>query len=105
MRDWLSMSDDHASPHNLSRRNGPQAGSLIGRESELDRLASFLASARINGGALIITGEPGVGKTALLNAASEAAGAGEMRVVRAGAVEFEAGMSFSGLNHVLLPLL
>ena len=52
-----------------------------------------------------MTGEPGVGKTDLLNAASEAASAAGMRILRAAGVEFEAETSFSGLNQVLLPLL
>jgi len=54
---------------------------------------------------MLVTGEPGVGKTVLLKAASEAASAAGTRVLRAAGVEFEAGMSFSGLNQVLLPLL
>ena len=82
-----------------------EARNLVGREAELDRLRAFLAAARTDGGALLVTGEPGVGKTVLLDAASEEAAAGGTRVLRAAGVEFEAGTSFSGLNQVLLPLL
>jgi DNA-binding CsgD family transcriptional regulator len=71
----------------------------------MDRVRGFLATARTDGGALLVMGEPGVGKTVLLNAASEAASAMGMRILHAAGVEFEAGMSFSGLNQVLLPLL
>jgi DNA-binding CsgD family transcriptional regulator len=78
---------------------------LVGRESEMDRIRVFLATARTEGGALLVTGEPGVGKTVLLNAASETASAAGMRILRAAGVEFEAQTSFSGLNQVLLPLL
>jgi DNA-binding CsgD family transcriptional regulator len=85
--------------------DGSQAGQLVGRASEMDRIREFLATARTDGGALLVTGEPGVGKTGLLNAASEAALAAGMRVLRAAGVEFEAGTSFSGLNQALLPLL
>ena len=84
---------------------GSRAGQLIGRETELDRLRAFLAAARTEGGALLVTGEPGVGKTGLLDAASEAASAAGMRILRAAGVEFEAATSFSGLNQLLLPLL
>jgi hypothetical protein len=49
--------------------------------------------------------EPGVGKTVLLNAATEAASAVGVRILRAAGVKFEAETSFSGLNQVLLPLL
>ena len=90
---------EHYEP--LSR--GRHAGQLVGRESEMERIHAFLAAARTDGGALLVTGEPGVGKTVLLNAASQAASALGMRVLRAAGVEFEAGTSFSGLNQVLVP--
>ncbi len=99
------MNDIHAPQHDERRGDGRQAGQLVGRESEMDRIRAFLAAARTDGGALLVTGEPGVGKTGLLNAASEAASAAGMRILRAAGVEFEAGTSFSGLNQVLLPLL
>jgi DNA-binding CsgD family transcriptional regulator len=85
--------------------DGRLAGRLIGRETEIDRIRAFLAMARAEGGALLVTGEPGAGKTVLLNAAAEAASAAGLRVLRAAGVEFEAGTSFSGLNQLLLPLL
>lgn len=81
------------------------SGQLVGRESEMDRVRAFLNSAKTDGGTLLVTGEPGVGKTGILNAASDAASALGMRILRASGVEFEAGTSFSGLNQVLLPLL
>jgi len=90
---------------NERRGDGRQAGHPIGREGEMDRARTFLATARTDGGALLVTGEPGVGKTVLLDAASEAASAAGTRVLRAAGVEFEARTSFSGLNQLLLPLL
>jgi hypothetical protein len=53
---------------------------------------------------LLVLGEPGVGKTLLLEAAADAAADAGTRVLRARGVEFEAGMSFSGLNQTLLPV-
>ena len=44
---------------------------LVGRDQELRLIASFLERAAGGGGTLLFTGEPGVGKTALLNAAEE----------------------------------
>jgi DNA-binding CsgD family transcriptional regulator len=81
------------------------AGHLIGRAAEMDRLDAFIAAARTGGGALLVTGEPGVGKTGLLDAAGDAASAAGTRILRAAGVEFEAGTSYSALNQVLLPLL
>jgi DNA-binding CsgD family transcriptional regulator/tetratricopeptide (TPR) repeat protein len=95
--------DDTDDPQQVA---GRQLGQLIiGREPELERIDAFLNTARTDGGALLITGEPGVGKTALLKAGSEAASAAGSRILRATGVEFEAGMSFAGLNQVVLPLL
>jgi DNA-binding CsgD family transcriptional regulator len=99
------MNHIHAPQHEERQGEGRQAGRLVGRESEMDRIRAFLATARTDGGALLVTGEPGVGKTGLLNAASEEASAAGMRILRAAGVQFEAETSFSGLNQVLLPLL
>ena len=80
-------------------------GGLLGRDKELRFLRSFLSEAAAGGGALLISGDAGVGKTALLGvAASAAAGAGA-RVIWAVGTEFEADLSFAGLSQVLLPLL
>src|SRR5215471_18617306 len=99
------MNDIDAPQHDGRRGEGRQGSQLVGREAEMDRVRAFLATARTDGGALLVTGEPGVGKTVLLNAASEMASAASIRILRAAGVEFEAETSFSGLNHVLLPLL
>ena len=62
-------------------------------------------SAAVRGGALLVSGDAGVGKTALLDVAALHAEAAGTRVVRAVGAEFEAEVSFSGLNLVLHPLL
>jgi predicted ATPase len=77
---------------------------LVGRSRELAAVGGFLDQARSGGAALLIFGEPGVGKTVLLNAAAETASAAGTVVLRAAGVEFEADMSFSGLHQVLLPV-
>ncbi len=84
---------------------GRPADHLVGRDEEMDRLRAFLAAARTDGGALLVTGEPGIGKTELLDFAADVAAGAGTRILRAAGIEFEAGMSFSGLNQVLLPLL
>src|SRR5438132_6236167 len=67
----------------------------------LDRL---LADARLGrSGVLALVGEPGIGKTALLeHAAASAAG---MRVLRARGIESEAQVPFGGLLELLRPAL
>ena len=81
------------------------AGGLTGRVRELDFLRGFFGQAAVSGGALLLTGDPGVGKTALLNALADAAAAAGTTVLRVAGAEFEGDVSFSGLNLALLPLL
>jgi ATP/maltotriose-dependent transcriptional regulator MalT len=77
---------------------------LLGRELELARVAALLAGAREgNGGALMLSGEPGSGKTSLLQAARDQAV--DFTVVSCHGVEWEAELPFSGLHELLAPLL
>jgi DNA-binding CsgD family transcriptional regulator/tetratricopeptide (TPR) repeat protein len=78
---------------------------LVGRSLELELISGFLDRAGREGEALLLNGEPGVGKTAILDYAADSAVAAKARVVRAAGVEFEAEMSFTGLNLTLLSLL
>ena len=86
-------------------RKPSQAEPLTGRAGDLELIRSFVGTATVRGGVLLLSGEPGVGKTALLDAAASEASASGLRVLRAGGAEFEADISFSGLNQLLLPLL
>ncbi|MFG2039697.1 ATP-binding protein [Dactylosporangium sp. NPDC048998] len=77
---------------------------LFGRDAELEQVSDFLAAARERGDARLIWGEPGVGKSSLIVAAAELAFAARMRVLRASGSEFEADVSYSCLNQLLLPI-
>jgi DNA-binding CsgD family transcriptional regulator len=80
------------------------ATALFGRDKELEVLHAFVQQSSSDGDALLLSGAPGVGKTVLLDAvAAHVAGAG-VRVLRAAGAEFEADLSFAGLNQVLHPL-
>ncbi len=84
---------------------GPAAASeLFGRDGELGLIEAFIAGTAVGGGALLLFGEPGVGKTVLLDAAATWAAAAGLGVVHAAGVEFEADLPFSGLHQLLLPL-
>jgi DNA-binding CsgD family transcriptional regulator len=72
-----------------------------GRAPELELLRSFLDEAAQDGGVLLLSGDPGVGKTTLLEAASEAASKGGAEVLSVAGTEFEADLGYSGL-HLLL---
>ena len=77
---------------------------LVGRTAELELMDSLSAGQRGDGPGLLLRGGPGVGKTALLDAAAARAVAAGVRVLRASAVEFEAEMDFSALHQMLYPL-
>jgi DNA-binding CsgD family transcriptional regulator len=77
---------------------------LVGRTAELARIDALMDDARAGRGTvLVLTGEPGVGKSALLRAAVERAS--DVRVLRAAGVEYEAELPFSGLHELLHPVL
>ena len=73
---------------------------LVGRESESDEIASVLASVRSGlSGVLVLSGEAGVGKTALLDAAATAAV--DLDVVRIVGIESEIELGFAALHQLL----
>ncbi|WP_225440196.1 helix-turn-helix transcriptional regulator [Amycolatopsis eburnea] len=77
---------------------------LHGRSEAISVVDQVLANARAGrSGALVVTGEPGIGKTALLEYAAAAAGA--VRVVRSTGIESEAHLPFAGLHLLLHPAL
>ena len=79
--------------------------SLVGREFELQRVDGLIDDVLERGGALMLSGEPGVGKSALLAAAAERAADHGMRVLRATGVQTEANLPFAGLHQLLQPIL
>ncbi|WP_280381199.1 ATP-binding protein [Nocardia wallacei] len=73
---------------------------VLGRAEELARVDRLLADARAGtGGALVIRGDAGIGKTVLLDHAARAAD--DMRVLRGVGIESEVSVPFAGL-HLLL---
>jgi DNA-binding CsgD family transcriptional regulator len=77
---------------------------LYGREAERSALARLLDDARESrSGVLVLRGEPGVGKSALLLDAIEQAEG--MQVVHAFGVEAESELAYAGLHQVSWPLL
>src|SRR3954451_3130292 len=81
------------------------ADSLFGRERDVAALAAFARQAGEDGGAVLVTGEAGVGKSALVNPGGAAARRRGMPVLRAAGAEFEAALSFAGLEQLLHPVL
>src|SRR5690242_14106002 len=83
---------------------------LHGRDAELAAIYGLLAQAGEGiSGSLLLSGEPGTGKSALLAAAADrASGTGDeggARVLRAQGVESESELAFAALHQLLLPVL
>lgn len=77
---------------------------LVGRESEQQRIAALLAGARVSqSGVLVISGEAGIGKTALLEDAVRQAD--QMQILRTSGSEHESSLGFASLHQLLLPML
>ncbi|WP_107101041.1 AAA family ATPase, partial [Streptomyces graminilatus] len=76
---------------------------MVGRESEQEVLSAFVAAP--GGRALVLRGDAGVGKSALLDHVVELAEAGKHRVIRAAGVEAESELPLAGLHQFLYPLL
>ena len=72
---------------------------LVGRENETARLHAFVAELAGGPSALVVEGEPGIGKTALFEALlAQAAGP---RVLRARCAQAESGLAYAGLADLL----
>src|SRR3954471_23378803 len=77
---------------------------LLGRRREREALDRVLEAARgAHGGVLAVYGEPGVGKTALLEYAVETAS--DFRIARTAGVEGEMELAFAALQQLCSPSL
>jgi DNA-binding CsgD family transcriptional regulator len=75
---------------------------LYGRDAERSAIRALLDAARASrGGVLVLRGQAGVGKSALLDDA--VSGAAGMRVLRATSVESEVELPFAALHQLLRP--
>ena len=75
---------------------------LLGRELETARIDRLIDDARGGlSGALVLSGEPGIGKTALLEYASGRADG--MTVLKARGIESETELAFAALSDLLRP--
>ena len=77
---------------------------LYGRTAEQTAIRGVLDAARAGlSGCLVVRGEAGIGKTALLDDAIEAAS--DLQVLRVAGVQHEAGFAYGVLHRLLVPLL
>ncbi len=78
---------------------------LLGRDRECAELYALVDGIEERGGALVVRGEAGIGKSALLVAARERARHRGIAVVSTTGALSEAQLAFAGLHQLLLPLL
>src|ERR1700736_3379083 len=81
---------------------GPE---LIEREQETAVLDALVDRLRHGGGAVVVRGEAGIGKSVLLQRARRRAEAPGGRLLGTGGVESEAELAFAGLHQLLRPVI
>jgi DNA-binding CsgD family transcriptional regulator len=87
------------------RRLGSSGAPLFGRQAEVAVLDRLVARIREQGATLVVRGDPGIGKTALLAVASAAASSTGVSVLRTAGAQSETGLAFAGLHQLLRPVL
>jgi DNA-binding CsgD family transcriptional regulator len=82
-----------------------EAAVLLGRDTECARLDALVATIAGGGSAVLrVSGDAGVGKTALLEHAGRTAATDAVSVVRLAGVESESDLPFAGVHRLLLAL-
>jgi DNA-binding CsgD family transcriptional regulator len=77
---------------------------LLGRDPEQNLLTSLLDAVAVRGQALVLRGEPGVGKSRLLSVAARRARERGLSVLTTTGVQSEADLPFAGLHQLLRPV-
>jgi predicted ATP-dependent serine protease len=75
------------------------AAELVGRSAETERIDAIFNRLGRGGDALLIRGDPGIGKSALLHQARLRADASGIRSLLTTGVESEAELAFAGLHQ------
>jgi DNA-binding CsgD family transcriptional regulator len=86
-------------------RDASAGATCVGRQREFDQISGALDLIDRRGTGFAVVGEPGVGKSALLAAASVEAQHRGVRVLAASGAEAERHMPFAALHQLLLPIL
>src|ERR1700674_661839 len=84
---------------------GPMESEMVGRDVEAARVDAIIEDLPEGGAALVVSGEAGVGKSALLHYARSRADALGVRTLSTLGVESEAELAFAGLHQLLYPVL
>src|SRR2546423_15163854 len=77
---------------------------ILGRSTEIEVLTGLLDHVGRTGAALVLRGDPGVGKSRLLSEAIALAEQREMKGLATSGVQSEARLAFGGLQQLLRPV-
>jgi predicted ATPase len=86
-------------------QSGSSGPRLFGREAEISVIGQLVARIPERGGALLVRGDPGIGKTALLAVASATANSQGVSVLHTAGTQSDTGLAFAGLHQLLGPVL
>lgn len=75
---------------------------ILGRADEIDAVRTFLGAIRDGPGALVLTGEPGIGKSTIWREGLRLAREADLPVLQCRPVESEAQLSFTALADLLV---
>ena len=81
------------------------ADELIGRGAELAELAAKIDAIETHGGAVVVAGEPGIGKSSVLLAASVKARTSGCLILETAGIETNSPVPYDGLHRLLSPIL
>ena len=76
---------------------------FYGREQELGRIDRLIDRIADGGTAMLVRGEAGIGKSALLRHVERLAASRQIGVMRAAGVQSETHLAFAGLHFMLRP--
>lgn len=78
---------------------------MVGRATELAEVTALLAAVSTRGAALVVDGDPGIGKSTLLDAATRWASANGYGRLGCSGVQSHTELGFAGLHELVHPLL
>jgi DNA-binding CsgD family transcriptional regulator len=78
---------------------------IVNRDREQSIITSLLNGVRQRGAALVVSGDPGIGKSALVTEASRTAASMGMLPLATSGAQAEANLAFAGLHQLLRPVL
>jgi DNA-binding CsgD family transcriptional regulator/tetratricopeptide (TPR) repeat protein len=101
----ITVASSSNEPLRLGKASTGLGRSVVGRDGEQAMIADLLDSAHARGASLVVHGDAGTGKSALLDFAGTMATRRGMQVLRTAGVQSETKLPFAGLQQLLRPLI